>query len=265
MKRKLSIFVLSLISVMGVQKAVAWSTFEHGAIAYVAEQHLTPEAKAKCRYYLKHTLPYYSVWMDFWRGVDMYKSINNPHTITESAEGTLDWSVGKLPGGVMAHLKNALDELGDGKYKSLPDSIVRQRIINMAHYIPDMHCPVHIKLHGYPVGSRKIYRNGKEVSFHGYWDGLSGKVRKGWTYERYTKEVDKATPEQVAQWTQGTLDDWGNDCIMYAHQANEITPNGTDLAEFTKEQKDAALALSDLTALMGAYRLAYVLNTIFKE
>ena len=38
MKRKLSIFVLSLISVMGVQKAVAWSTFEHGAIAYVAEQ-----------------------------------------------------------------------------------------------------------------------------------------------------------------------------------------------------------------------------------
>ena len=68
MKKKISILIFALVALFGVQNAKAWSLFEHGAIVYVAEQHLTPEAKAKCRYYLKHTLPYYSTWMDVWRG-----------------------------------------------------------------------------------------------------------------------------------------------------------------------------------------------------
>ena len=144
MKKKISILIFALVALFGVQNAKACSLFEHGAIVYVAEQHLTPEAKAKCRYYLKHTLPYYSTWMDVWRGVAKYKDINNPHSIKEAANGNLDWN-GRPPGRAMGHLRNAIEELGNGKYKNLPDSVVRQRIINMLHYIPDMHCPVHVK------------------------------------------------------------------------------------------------------------------------
>lgn len=258
-------FVLALFSILGMQGVKAWSAFEHGAIVYVTEQHLTPEAKAKCRYYLKHTLPYHASWMDWWRGVDRYKNINNPHTIQESKDGgTLDWG-GNPNGRVMGHLANAMEELGKGKYKNLPDSVVRQRIVNMIHYVPDMHCPVHVRLREYPSGVRKYYRNGKLISYHGYWDGLSGNMRKGWTYERYAKEVDIIPPKQAKKWIKGSYDDWAREIIELAYAACDIIPSGADVAELTKEQKAEALALVDKTAMMGAYRLAYILNTIFNE
>lgn len=266
MRNRILIFVFALVALLSVQSAKAWSLFEHGAIVYVADQHLTPEAKAKCRYYLKHTLPYYSTWMDLWRGVAKYKDINNPHTIQEAADGGLDWSESNTPPGrVMGHLRNAIEELGNGKYKNLPDSVVRQRIINMLHYIPDMHCPVHVKLNAYPAGSRKIYRNGKKADLHGYWDGISGRMRRGYTFERYAAEVDNVSPKQVKRWQKGTLDDWGKDCIDCAYRADALTPHGTDVGKFTEEQKREVLALADLTAMMAAYRLAHVLNTIFAE
>ena len=145
MKQKISVVALALVAIMGVQSAKAWGGFGHSAIAYVAEQHLTPEAKAKCRYYLKHTLPYYASWMDYWRSVPKFKSVNNPHSNKVLPDGrNLDWDNGNPKGYVMGHLDNALKELGNGKYKNLPDSVVRQRLINMVHYVPDMHCPVHV-------------------------------------------------------------------------------------------------------------------------
>jgi hypothetical protein len=60
MRKILSVLILALIASMSIQSAKAWGTYGHGAIAYVAEQHLTPKAKAECRRYLKHTLPYYA-------------------------------------------------------------------------------------------------------------------------------------------------------------------------------------------------------------
>ena len=232
--KRMTLLVVAFVALLGVQRAKAWSAFEHGAIVYVAEQHLTPEAKAKCRYYLKHTLPYHASWMDWWRGVDRYKNINNPHTIQESKEGgSLDWN-GEPKGRVMGHLVNAMAELGNGKYKNLPDSVVRQRIVNM-------------------------------ISYHGYWDGFSGKIRKGWTYERYAKEVDNISPKQAKKWTKGSYDAWGREIIRNAYVACDIIPSGSDVAHLTKEQEQEALALVDWMSMMAAYRLAHILNTIFKE
>ena len=77
MRKKLSILIVALLASMSIQSAMAWGTFGHGAIAYVAEQHLTPNAKAECRRYLKHTLPYYASWMDLWRAVPPFHPTDN--------------------------------------------------------------------------------------------------------------------------------------------------------------------------------------------
>ena len=267
MKSRIFASFLALAMLFGGQSAKAWGWFGHGGIVYVAEKHLTPEAKAKCRYYLKHTLPYYASWMDYWRGVGVYRSVNNPHSMKASADGrTLDWG-GKPAGRVMGHLENALKELGDGKYKNLPDSVVRQRLINMVHYIPDMHCPVHVGFPKdvYPHYRYTLRRNGKELKYHTFWDGSPAFTRKNWTFEKYAAEVDKVTPKQAKKWTKGTLDDWARDIIKQAHRSYKITPEGTDVAKMTEEQKQAVLELSDEMAMKAAYRLAYVLNTIFAK
>ena len=270
MKKHLSIFVLTLVAICAAESAKAWSHFAHGTAAYIAEQHLTPEAKAKCQYYLKHTLPYYASWMDAFRGSKQFAEINQGHTGIATADGKgYNFEAGKPKGGVMQHLINALEELGDGKYKNLPDSVVRQRLINMTHYIPDMHCPAHIYFPADIHPSQKsmqIHKNGKPVHYHVLWDGalgLDGRIK--WTFEKVASVIDVMSEEQIKEIQKGTLEDWGRDIAEMGHRAIEITPQGTNIATFTPEQKEDMFKLTSKAVLFGGYRLAYILNTIFAE
>lgn len=271
MKRHLSFFVLALGAIFGAENAKAWTNYAHGTAAYIAEQHLTPEAKAKCHYYLKHTLPYYASWMDAFRGAKAFKEVNRAHTGRSTADGTkYDFEQGKPAGGVMGHLVNAIAELGDGKYKNLPDSVVRQRLINMAHYVPDMHCPVHIifpeNIHP-TQKNMQIHKNGKAVSYHSFWDtslGHDGRQEK-WPYEKIAAVIDVLPEEEIKAIQSGTLEEWSRDIIEMGHRAYEIVPQGTNVAKLTKEQKEEMFKHTSNAVLIGGYRLAHILNTIFAK
>ena len=79
MKNKFLVLLLSFIAISGVQEALAWATTGHHVVAYIAEQHLTPEANAKCVQYLQFSLPHYSSWQDYWRNSDPFKEITHWH------------------------------------------------------------------------------------------------------------------------------------------------------------------------------------------
>ena len=265
MKSKISILVIAFIALFGVQNAKAWAGFGHGSIAYVAEQHLTPHAKAEVRRYLNHTLPFYASWMDHWRAVPPFHPTDNWHGFSMNAEGELDWSKG---GKAMGQLQKIMKEMGKGNYVNLPDSLVRHHLLILVHSVPDMHCPVHV---GGVTKVRPEYRGislknkKKSVKFHGFWDGSPGFTRKGWSYEKYAAEVDNLTPKQVKKIVKkGDTHYWGRDIIKQSFRAYEITPNGTDISKLTADEKAEVLDLADEMAMKAAYRLAYVLNEIFK-
>uniref|UniRef100_UPI004057C193 S1/P1 nuclease n=1 Tax=Alistipes sp. TaxID=1872444 RepID=UPI004057C193 len=270
--KKLSTLIAVLIAFAGVERAQAWNGIAHGSIVYIAEQHLTPEAKEKCRYYLRHTLAYYASWMDYWRTMEQFKKVNNPHSVmaTPDGKGLLITKGGSPKGRVMGHLRLALAELGDGKYKSLPDSVVRQRLINMVHYLPDMHCPSHVRFarpkKNFPQYQYEIVsNNGKQAGYHGFWDSSLSRGRKGWTNEDYYKRLDKVSKRQAKAWQSGSLTDWGRDIVKGGHQGRALCPKSTDIAKMTKKQKKEVTKLADEMALQAAYRLAHVLNTIFSD
>ena len=266
---------------------MAWGTVGHHCAAYISEQHLTPEAKEKTRHYLQHTLSYYAMWMDRWRGIKQFEAVNNGHSVRTTDDGrkiswealtssTMGNAVPTPPGRAMGHLYNAMNELGNGKYKELPDSVVRQRLINMIHYVPDMHCPSHCGFPEkfYPLASKyNLKRNGKFANFHSFWDGSPGYLRKNITVKKYAEMVDNVSPNESKKWQKGLeqkdlqkgIDSWGKGIIKRAHRAYAILPEGTDLAKLTNEQKAQVHELADESILIGGYRLAYVLNTIFKE
>ena len=271
MKQHLSTLIIALVAICGTESAKAWTNYAHGAAAYIAEQHLTPEAKAKCHYYLKHTLPYYASWMDAFRGAKDFYEVNRTHSGKTTADGKeYDFTIGKPKGGVAGYLIKALEELGGGKYKNLPDSVVRQRLINMAHYVPDMHCPVHILFPSsiHPIQKNmELHKNGKSVSYHGFWDsflGYDGRQSK-WPYEKVASVIDILSEEEIKDIQKGTLEEWGKDIVEMGHRAYEILPQGTNVANLTKEQKDEMFQLVSKAVLYGGYRLAYILNTIFAE
>ena len=267
MRTKVLAIVVSVIAFCGVQRAMAWGGFAHTGIAYIAEQHLKPEVKEKCHHYLKHTLTYYAEWMDTWRGVPEFDCVNKPHTIRAKSDGVnLDWN-GRPPGRCMGFLKSAIEELGEGKYKNLPDSVVRQRIINMVHYIPDMHCPSHVMFNKGTFSHYyyNIYNKGKLHNFHGFWDWAQTYKREIPTCKEYAELIDHASKREIKRWQKGTLDDWGRDIIKQAHLRYQLTPVDTDVAKLSKEEVAKIHALCDEMALKAAYRLAYVLNTIFAK
>ena len=55
--KKIITSVIALVALFGVQSAKAWGTWGHHAVAFIAEKHLTPEAKAKCEQYLQFRCP----------------------------------------------------------------------------------------------------------------------------------------------------------------------------------------------------------------
>lgn len=265
MKNKISILVIALVALLGVQSAKAWGGFGHGAIAYVAEQHLTPQAKSEVRRYLKHTLPWYASWMDHWRAVPPFHPTNAWHGFSATADGQVNWEKGD--GKAMGQIIKIMKTMGEGKYKNLPDSLVRHNLLILVHALPDMHCPVHVGFSrgDYPHYKYSLRRKGKPYKMHGFWDGSPGFQRKGWTYEKYASVVDNITPKQAKKIIKkGNTDYWGRDIIQQAHRAYAITPADKDIARLTAEEKAQVLELADEMAMKAAYRLAYVLNEIFK-
>ena len=263
MKRYALIAIVAVFALFSTGRAVAWNGYGHSCAAYIAEQHLTPEAKAKCEQYLQHSFVFYASWMDQWRYIDPYKETNSWHVIYVEDEGwTLEASRTKS-----AHYQTERIWKEMKNYKNLPDSLVRQNLIYLIHMVPDFHCPVHTFFRKGCYAERKytLKEKGKNFSLHTFWDRSAGFKRSTWTMEKYAKEVDVISPKEAKKYQKGTPTKWANDAVRQANRVYDITPADTEITEISKEQTAEIHALSDEMILKGAYHLAYIVNDIFKE
>ena len=262
MKLKISIFALLLALVANMQSAKAWNGYGHSCAAYIAEQHLTPEAKAKCEHYLQHSFVFYASWMDQWRFIEPYKETTAWHVIVVDENWKLDTSKQKYAEYQTERIWNELKN-----YKNLPDSLVRQNLIYLIHMVPDYHCPVHTFFRKGTHTERKysLLTKGKKFSLHTFWDASPGFKRKGWTMQRYCKEVDVISPKLAKKYQKGTPIKWANDALKQANRVYPITPADTETTKLSKQQVADIHKLTDEMILKGAYRLAHIINDVFKE
>ena len=263
--KKFSILMFALVAILGVQSAKAWGGFGHGAITYITEQHLTPTAKAECRRYLNHTLPWHASWMDHWRAVPPYQKLDKLHSFTATADGDVNWDSGK--GKAVNLVKKTIKKLENDKYKSLPDSVVRYNLLVLIHALPDIHCPVHVSFSKkeFPQYKYTIRKKGKKLKMHKFWDASPGFTREDWTYEKYAAEVDNLKRGAVKKIVKkGNIDYWTRDIVRQAHRIYDITTPNIDVAKMSDKKKKEVTDLADEQVLKAAYRLAYVLNDIFK-
>lgn len=264
MKNKILISVFALVALFSARSAMAWAGYAHGAINYIAEQHLTPKAKAECRRYLKHTLYWDAAWMDNWRSVEPYQYTSSLHEFSATVDGGINWKSRK--GGAAGLASRSIKKLSNGKYKNMSDSLVRYNLLLIIHALPDMHCPVHISFskNDFPEYKYNLRKNGKKFSRHKFWDASPAFNRKDWTYEEFAANVDKVKPKAVKKLVRGDIDSWGRDCVLGAHKALSITTENKDIATLTPKEQKAVLKLADDMAIKAAYRLAHVLNEIFR-
>ena len=266
MKRKLSIILLALVAAMSVQSAMAWSTWGHHVSAYIAEQHLTPEAKAKCEHYLKHSLPHYSSWQDYWRNSHPFEEITHWHMNYVDGEFNTKGKGGDISRDAVTQLERLIKEMGKGKYHKLSDSMVAVNLKLIIHMSADMHCPCHV---GYDKSTGlkglSMFFKGKKYDRHKFWDAVPQLIHPKWKLDDFLKACDTYTPKQIKKIQKGTPTKWG---IDNAHKMVETYSYWERYEEYKKmdrEQHEKIERMTHEQLTYGGYRMAAILNKIFSK
>ena len=279
MKRILFV-TLALVATLSIQSAKAWGGPGHTIIGYIAEQHLTPEAKAKCRHYLRHTLAYEASWMDNWR-------------YCKGFEGTAHWHIGyaypdrqytgDLRGKALkqesvrksaAYRINEFHEQLRTSYKEMSDSTVSNKIRFLIHMIGDMHCPAHV---AFPIEDKPSYEEstvynryrlkykGNKYSYHAMWDNVTNILSPKWKVTEWTAAAADHTDKQRAKVCRGDANDWLKGTAKEVVRSYKIVPRDTDVATLSDKKREELTELTYQQLAYAGYRLAHILNDIFKE
>ena len=261
MKRFLT-FVAVLCTIAATHTVKAWNNIGHATIAVIAERHMTEEAKQKCRHYLKHNLPYYSAWMDYWRNCPGFEHTTSWHSVP------VDENNKQIKGEV----NNAAYQINRickkmRRYHKLKDSLVADNLKYLIHMVGDMHCPTHTKYSPEEpnLKQRSVKMKGKKLGFHSYWDASIGYYNKGMKCDHIAAKYDTLTEAEIAAICEGAPNDWA---LANAEQMREIytlLPVHCEVTELPAQNHERMEQIVRQQALRGGYRLAKILNEIFSK
>lgn len=263
MRKTILTVLAALLTLCYTQEVFAWGGNSHTTVTVIAERHLTPKAKAKVEQYLNHTLPFYAIWMDQIRYSDPYRPTGKWHSNWWDADGALDVNNEKCAAYQVERIRKEMKN-----YKKLSDSMVRLNLMYLIHLVADMHCPSHnywdkkaFPQYRYNLTNKK----GKKVSYHSYWDNALNYGRRKMNAEQYADYIDNCTPKEYKAIVKGNAYRWANTSLPNFLRTFELTPKDSNVDAYSKQQRIEIRNICDEEAKKGGYRLAHVLNTIFKK
>lgn len=262
MKQILHKLTFTAIALLLSTQAMAWNNFGHSVIAYAAEQLLEPEVKQKCRHYLRSTLTYQSSWMDQYRSIEPYTECDKWHSTNIDAKYKV---VVDREDTAAFQIERIRREMRD--YKSLPDSLVKINLQYLIHMVGDTHCPVHVRWskEDHPQFFYYLQNRGKRQNYHGFWDGSLQRGRQRWSAEQYYEQMERLPKSKAKSVCKGDAFKWTQQTADVARLCFALLPEGTDVGRMSAEKLAEVHSISDRQAQLAAYRLAHILNEIFKE
>jgi hypothetical protein len=263
----------ALLLCMGVQQSWAWGREGHRLTALVAEQYLTPEAKAQIATLLgKETLADIAPWADLyrvdhpetgkWHYVDIPKAETQFDRMRDCPVSKTD-PTSPWRDCVTDRILYFEGRLGDSSLSPADRAFALKFLV---HLIGDIHQPFHALGDDRGGNNITVYFLGSSVcgsyncNLHGVWDSAiieeQGLSEKKYT-ERLLQEIKDNHWEQLDGGAPAT---WAN--ISHHYAVDALTPNGALITrEYVAEESkivDAQLALSGL-------RMARVLNRILGQ
>lgn len=277
------LMLLCVVATLASTSAYGWWGREHATVAQIAENHLTPQAKALIKEYLGgRPMAYYAAHPDHYRhqmqievGVE---GENIPKTASFSHAFYVDENFKPLRGPIDdkgEFRKNSLydmERLAKGlkeNHRTMNDSVRLTHLYCIIHGMGDMHCPMHVEVdvnNPTPHGKYRLtFREGKKKmskSMHGLWEMRMVGVRNPWGCGELANMLDSYTDEQIAEICKGDLYTWGEESARYAALVYRTYPAGcvVDSEEFhARFQKSAEEQI-----VKAGYRLAKIFNDILK-
>lgn len=259
MKRNFSLIATLALVLSSSFNSFGFGRVGHATVAKIAENHLTPAAKANIEKYIDgKSITEVASWMDQVRKQDAYKHTDGWHTAKIAKDG----EVKDIK--AVAGLNGEIAKLENGAYKNLSDSAVAVGIKLIVHMTGDMHCPSHSKFENHSQSfSFKI--NGEEYAFHKFFDsGFMGLSRKGWSFNDYAKYLDVLAPEAIKEVQKGSVKDWAVKNASVIEPLYEPLHQGAEFNGLDAENRIAYFsAIAERQMQLAGYRLAGILNDIF--
>ena len=258
--RKLLTFTSLFVALVVVQSAKAWNGIGHATIAKIAERNMTDEALEKCRGYLKHSMPYHASWMVYWRNCKGFEETNYWHSVPLDDKYRQQK---KQTRNAAYQIKRICKQMK--KYHKLSDSIVCDNLKYLIHMVGDMHCPVHTKYVQEHLKQRSVRVKGKKVGFHTYWDGAVGYYHKGMKCDQIAEMYDTFTDEQIAEICSGNPDSWVAVNAAEMQEIYTLLPAKSEVTELSEQTHAKIKEIVVRQVQRGGYRLAHIMNEIFKK
>lgn len=258
--------VAALAASMMPGPAWGWGRIGHRVAGRIAEDRLTPAALAAVRGLLApgESLADVSTWADDYRRD--HPETGPWHYVNVSiAEPRFDARFVPKEGCVVTKVDDFRKVLAD---PSTPREDRVKALKFLAHFVQDMHQPVHVGHRDDRGGNNLQVRFFDEGSnLHRVWD--SGLLEKSGRDEAATLAALQAsvTPDLAAEWSKGGAIDWANESLELARQAYRNPVDGSELragAKLAQPYEDANLPRAERRVAQAGVRLAWLLNDIFE-
>ena len=255
---KKSILTLVLLTAVCLN-TFAWGQKGHDVTAYIAEQHLTPAARAAVASLLDgKSIVYWANWLDnashqrplAYTKTWHYKNIDEGVRYEEAPANPA--------GDAVTAIKSRIEILND------PNTTAEERRLALKiliHVVGDLHMPLHMG-HATDLGGNRIKVKffNRDNNLHAVWDSSIPESAHKWSYTEWQQQIDRANPADEAAIISGSVDDWAKETVAIASDV------------YTYFQPDCNISYNEVARwtptveqqfLRGGLRLAHLLNSIF--
>jgi len=243
---------------------ISWGGTGHKTVAKIADNHLTPNAKAAVKALLgDQSMSDVASWADQLRNDPQYSNTGSWHYINVplslSYEEFSKTVKAQGPANVYGALLKCEDDI---KSKTTTYQQKSDALKFIIHFVGDMHQPMHVSRAEDKGGnSIQLQFDGKGTNLHSLWD--SGLINKqGETFEQMAIGYDKATSIEIKQWQ-------STDPMQWAYESYEISTKLYAEADKDKSPGDTYyqqyIPIVQQRIEMAGIRLAGVLNTLFQS
>jgi len=238
----------------------AWGFKAHYVIAEMAEQNLTPKAKAKVDDMLDgKKMVYWADWMDKVRSDNTYDFTATWHFANVDSGQTYESMPKVETGDVVTATELAITMI---QSNTESDSIKTMYLKFLIHLIGDLHCPMHAGRSTDLGGNRHpVTWFGNETNLHRLWDSQLLESARQWSYSEWADNLMAGiTTTDIAQMQQGTPREWFSETAKIADFIYKNTPQNQNHS-YKYIYENSHILEEQLT--LAGYRLAYILNMIF--
>ena len=257
---------LAVAFLAGSPESRAWGPVGHRVAAKVAEGRLTPAARAAVAGLLDEDkdLGTASNWPDVHGRKDIPESAPWHYVNVPLTEPRYDAKFCQPGGCVVSKIKDFRKILAD---RSAPKADRRLALRFLAHFVEDIHMPLHVGHMDDKGGNLcQVRFLGRGSNLHRVWD--SGVIEATGTEAAWIEQATQLAATDAAQgWLWGDVEDWADESLKLAHQAYYF-PAGTDRpiksgAILGEDYETFATPILRLRLAQAGVRLANELNAIF--